>query len=91
MLPSIPFTSSRQIPSFQFQEINSTRSDNPLLEDYSKIADTFQLILRLFTLTLEQDQTIGTAAQLTILQGHLIKTNRIRIILAVECVICEQV
>ena len=66
-----------------------------LLEDYSKIADTIQLILRLFKLTMAQEQTINTADQLTILRGYLIKTSKtlddVIFVLAVQCDICRSV
>ena len=66
-----------------------------LREDYSKSADTIQLILRLFKLTLEREQTIRTANRLTILRGHLIKTSKtlddVIFVLAVQCDICESV
>ena len=66
-----------------------------LLEDYSKIADTIQLILRLFKHTLDQEQTIRTADRLTILRGHLLKTcqslDELMLVLAVKCDICGYV
>ena len=66
-----------------------------LLEDYSKSADTIQLILRLFKLTLDQDQTIKTANRLAILRSNFIKTSKtldeVIFVLAVQCDICESI
>ena len=66
-----------------------------LLEDYSKSADTIQLILRLFKLTMAQEQTIKTANQLTMLRGYLIKTTKtlddVMFVLAVQCDICRSI
>ena len=66
-----------------------------LLEDYSKSADTIQLILRLFKLTLDRDQTIKTANRLAILRSNFIKTSKtldeVIFVLAVQCDICGSI
>ena len=63
-----------------------------LLEDYSKSADTIQLILRLFKITLDREQTIKTAKRLAILRSNFIKTSKtldeVIFVLAVKCDIC---
>ena len=63
-----------------------------LLEDYSKSADTIQLILRLFKNTLDREQTIKTAKRLAILRSNFIKTSKtldeVIFVLAVQCDIC---
>ena len=66
-----------------------------LLEDYSKSADTIQLILRLFKITLDREQTIKTAKRLAILRSNFIKTSKtldeVIFVLAVQCDICESI
>ena len=85
-------------PLFQFTEtifIMVCQHCTQLLGDYAKLVDNLQLILRLFKLTLEQNQSIKTAERLTMLQGHLIKNGKtlddVIFILAVKCVGCGYV
>ena len=98
ILPSIHSPSSSQTHSFNSQKqyfIMVCQHCTQLLGDYAKLVDNLQLILRLFKLTLEQNQSIKTAERLTMLQGHLIKNGKtlddVIFILAVKCVGCGYV
>ena len=63
-----------------------------LLSDFNTIVDQIKLIIRLITLTLQQDRTRETNERLQMLRSHLVEQNEnmdnILFVLAVRCDIC---
>ena len=67
--------SSQQLTSILQQEMAACHFCLELLSDFNTIVDQIKLIIRLITLTLQQDRTRETNERLQMLRSHLVEQN----------------